>query len=110
MQVTFEILEIVWSFYGWWIHYWNFESNVVIQKKNTECLDVKEKPYRDFVKVDNFISPILHNQINLGNNFFHNLLDYRNEYIEKLLVEEDIDRNSLMVIDSSIHEKVKLRE
>ena len=42
--------------------------------------------------------------------FFHNLLDYGNEYIEKLLVEENIARNSLMVIDSSIYEKVKLRE
>ena len=37
-------------------------------------------------------------------------LDYGNEYIEKLSVEEDIARNSLIVIDSSIHEKVKLRE
>ena len=37
-------------------------------------------------------------------------LDYGNEYIEKLSVEEGITRNSLMVIDSSIHEKVKLRE
>ena len=39
--------------------------------------------------MDNFIYPILHNKINLGNNIFHNLLDYGNEYIEKLSVDED---------------------
>ena len=42
-------------------------------KKNAESLRVKEEPYWDFVEVDNYICPILHNQINLGNNVFHNL-------------------------------------
>ena len=46
--------------------------------------------------------PILHNQINLGNNCF-NLLDYGNEYIEKKLVNKDIVRNSFLVIDSSVY-------
>ena len=58
----------------------------------------------DFVEVDNYIYPILHNQINLGNTGFHNLLDYGNEIIEKLSVDEDKDRNSLLRIDSSIDE------
>ena len=70
---------------------------------------MKEEPYWDFVEVDNYICPILHNQINLGNNVFHNLLDYGNEYIEKLSVNEDIARNSLLMIDSSINEKINYR-
>ena len=41
---------------------------------------------------------------------FHNLLDYDNEYIEKVSVDEDKDRNSLLLIDSSINEKINLRE
>ena len=41
-------------------------------KKNADSLGVKEEPYWDFVEVDNYIYPILHNQINLGNNVFHN--------------------------------------
>ena len=49
--------------------------------KNTDSLGIKEEPYWDFVEVDNFICPILHNQINLGHSVFHNLLDYGNEYI-----------------------------
>ena len=42
--------------------------------------------------------------------FFHNLLDYGNEYIEKLSVDEDKARNSLLLIDLSINEKINLRE
>ena len=59
--------------------------------------------------MDKFICPILYYQINLGNNVFRILLDNGNEYNEKLPVKEDLDRNSLLVIDSSINETVKLR-
>ena len=41
---------------------------------------------------------------------FHNLLDYGNEYIENLSVDEDKARNSLLLIDSSINENINLRE
>ena len=77
-------------------------------KKSPECLVVKKEPCRDFVEVDMFIFHILHNQINLGNSLFHNLLDYGNECIEKLSVKEETVRN--LVIDPSIEEKVKLGE
>ena len=80
------------------------------RKKNAESLGVKEEPYWDCVEVDNYICPILHNQINLGNNVFHNLLDYGNENIESLSVDEDKARNSLLMIDSSIEEMINLRD
>ena len=60
------------------------KNNVSIWEKNAESLGVKEEPYWDFVEVDNYICPILYNQINLGNNVFHDLLDYGNENIEKI--------------------------
>ena len=78
-------------------------------KTNVDSLGVKEYPYWDFVKVYHFICPILHNHVNFGNNVFHHLLDYGNECIEKLSVGEDMARNSLLLIDSSIEEKVNLR-
>ena len=88
-----------------------FKSNVPIWGGgDAESLGVKEEPYWGYVEVDNYICPILHNQINLGNNVFHNLLDYGNENIEKLSVDEDKARNSLLLIDSSINEKVNLRD
>ena len=82
----------------------NSKSNVPIWGKNDDSLGVKEGPYWDFVEVDNYIYPILHNQINLGNNVFHTLL-----YIENLLVDDDRGRNSLLLIDSAIDKKVNLR-
>ena len=61
-------------------------------------------------QVEIFCCPILHNQINLWNNVIHNLLYYGNEYIEKLSVDEDKARNSLLLIDSSINENINLIE
>jgi len=86
------------------------KNNLSIWGENIESLGVKEEPYWDFVEVDNYICLILHNQINLGNNVFHNLLDYGNvKNIEKVSVDEDKARNSLLMIDSSIDEKINYR-
>ena len=87
-----------------------FKNNASIWGKNTESLGVKEEHYWDFVEVDNYICPILYNQINLRKNVFHNLLDYGNENSEKLSVDEDKARNSLLIIDSFIKEKTNLRD
>ena len=92
---------------------WSIENLEVMFQSgggNADSLGVKEEPYWDFVEVDNYICSILHNQINLGNNVFHNLSDYVNENIEKLSVDEDKARNSLLLIDSAIDEKVNLRD
>ena len=58
------------------------------------------------LEVDNFVCPILHNQITLSNNVVHNLLDYGKECNENLSVVEDKSRNSLLVMYSFIHEQV----
>ena len=93
---------------------WTTESLKVMSQAggggHNECLGVKEGPCRGYVEIDHVICLILHIQINLGNTTFHNLLDYGNKYIEKLSVDEDISLNSLLAIDSSIHEKINLRE
>ena len=73
-------------------------------------VDVKEQLYWDFVEVDKYSYPILYNAIYLRNNTFHNLLDYGNEYIEKLSLDEDKGRNYLLFIDSSINGRINLRE
>ena len=53
--------------------------------------------------------PVLHNQINLGNNVLYNLLDYGNKFIERLTSKEIIARDSLSVSDASIIKKIILR-
>ena len=46
----------------------------------------------------------------MGKNILYNLLDYGNEFIEKISSKEIIARNSLPVIDASIDEKIALRQ
>ena len=46
-------------------------------------LGVKEDPYWEFVPINHYILPILHNQINLGDDVLYNILDYGNDKIEK---------------------------
>ena len=46
----------------------------------------------------------------MGNNILYNLLDYGNEFVEKLSANEIIARNSLSVIDASIDESIVLRQ
>ena len=57
---------------------WTIETlKAMIQscKTNADSLGVKEDPYWDFVEVDHFICPILHNQMNSGNNIFHMVMN-----------------------------------
>ena len=68
----------------------------------------KKVPIWEFVEVDEYICLVLNNQINLGNNVIYNLLDYENEFIEKLTSKKIIARNYLLVIDASINEKIIL--
>ena len=46
----------------------------------------------------------------MGNIVLYNLLDYGNEFIEKLSSKEMIARNSLSVINTSIDKKITLRQ
>ena len=66
-------------------------------------LGVKEAPIWKFVEVDKYICPVLHNQTNLGNNVWYNLLNYGNEFIEKLTSTE-------IIIDAFINEKIILKQ
>ena len=56
-------------------------------------LGVKKGPIQEFIGVDTYICPILHNQINLGNNVLYNLLDYGNEFKEKITTKEQVACN-----------------
>ena len=46
----------------------------------------------------------------MGKHVLYNLLDYGNEFIEKLTSTEIISRNYLSVIDASINKKIILRQ
>ena len=64
----------------------------------------------EFVQVDKYICPILHNQLNLGNNVLYYLLEYGNGFIEQITSKEQGARNSLSLIGDYIIEMIILRQ
>eukprot|EP00592_Proboscia_alata_P026337 CAMPEP_0194450808 /NCGR_PEP_ID=MMETSP0176-20130528/130941_1 /TAXON_ID=216777 /ORGANISM="Proboscia alata, Strain PI-D3" /LENGTH=135 /DNA_ID=CAMNT_0039278151 /DNA_START=585 /DNA_END=992 /DNA_ORIENTATION=- len=78
-------------------------------KTNAERLGVKIKPYLDFIPMSNFVIPVLHSQINLGNDVLYSLLDYAADNIESISSEEQVTRNSYLTIDNSIAQFVTKR-
>ena len=103
-----------------WLEYWHkigedwtINALILVSESNSTGLagrGVKESPIWECVELDNYICPVLHNQINLGNNVLYNLLDDGDDFIEKLSSKEIIARNSLTVIDASNDEKIALRQ
>ena len=73
-------------------------------------LGVKEAPIWEFVELENYICPILHNQINLANNVLYDILDNRNIFVEKLVSKEIIAHNSLSLIDAAVDKKIAQRQ
>ena len=70
----------------------------------------KKVPIWEFVEVDEYICLVLNNQINLGNNVIYNLLDYGNEFIEKITTQQQVARNYVSVIDAFVNEMIALRQ
>lgn len=60
----------------------------ISNKIESSRLGVKEDPYWEFIAVGHYISPILHNQINLGHDVLYNLLYYSNDKIEKNILKK----------------------
>ena len=87
---------------------WTIKSLILFSGSNSTGsarIDVKETPIWDFIEVDKYICPVLHNQINLGNNVLYNLCDYGNVFIEKLTINEQVACNSLSLINGSINKR-----
>ena len=59
---------------GWTIYTLRLVSK--FDSTGSTCLGVKDVPLWEFFEVDKYFCPVLHNQINLGNNILYNLLDY----------------------------------
>ena len=56
----------------------------------------------DSVPVKNFIVPFLHIQICLKNYSLSNLIDFIDSDVEKLSTGEEVDRNTLMILNQVI--------
>jgi len=60
------------------------ECGTNAQQSNTEPkLGIKEKPWWPFIPLENYVSPLLHCEIGIGNLLFKLLRDIINKHIEK---------------------------
>ena len=64
----------------------------------------------DSVPVKNFIFPVLHIQIGLGNYFLRNLIYYIESKVEKLSTGEEVARNTLVTLNHVIAKRRQNRQ
>ncbi len=57
--------------------------------KNEPQLGIKQRPWWPFIPLSNYVSPLLHCKIGIGNNLFGMLHDITNEHIEKYSLGEE---------------------
>ncbi len=65
-----------------------------------------EEPLFDSVPVDNYIIPVLHLLIGIGNNLLNSLLEWVAERVEKLSHHEVVHRNEVIFAEAR-HQKFK---
>ena len=59
----------------------------------------------DSVSVKNFVVPVLHLQIGLGNDVKNNLLDFIDSDVDKLFTDEEMARNTMVTLNQIITKK-----
>ena len=67
-------------------------------KKGEPMLGVKQKPWWPFIPLSNYMIPLLHCKIGIGNQMLEKLRDIINEYIESYAPGEESIRSSIPVL------------
>ena len=76
---------------------------------NHPKLRVKQRPWWPFIPLTNYVSPLLHCEIGVGNVIFELLRDIINEFIEKYAPGEESIRSSVIALKNIIDETAKER-
>ena len=67
-----------------------------------QAREVRSMVMCDSIPVKNFIVPVLHRQIGLGNDVLNNFLDFIDYDLENLSTGEEVDRNTLVTLNQVI--------
>ncbi len=73
-------------------------------------LGVKQKPWWPFIPLSNYMIPLLHCKIGIGNQMLEKLRDIINEYIESYAPGEESIRSSIPVLNQIITDTAKQRD
>jgi hypothetical protein len=73
-------------------------------------LGVKKQPWWPFIPLSNYMIPILHCKIGVGNQMLEKLRDITNEHIEIYAPSEELTRSLIPVLKQIIADTAKLRD
>jgi hypothetical protein len=82
-------------------------GEVADKSKGNPALGVKQKPWWAFIPLTNWIVPLLHCEIGVGNQLLDKLRDIINEYIEMFAPGEEAIRSSILVLKPFIASTAK---
>ena len=79
-------------------------------KKRDPKLGVKQKPWWPVIPLSNYMTPLLHCEIGIGNQLLEKLHDIINKYIESYPSGEESIRSSIPVLKQIITDTAKQRD
>ncbi len=77
---------------------------------NEPQLGVKKRPWWPFIPLTNYVTPLLHCKIGVGNVIFELLRDIINKYIERYAPGEELNRLAVPALKGIIAETAKQRD
>jgi hypothetical protein len=94
---------------------WTMEELVIrgveaVSKPGDPQLGVKQQPWWPFIPISNYMTPLLHCEIGIGNQLLEKLRDIINEYIESYAPGEESIRSSVPVLKKIILDTAKQRD
>ena len=78
--------------------------------KDEPELGVKQRPWWPFIPLTHYVSPLLHNEIGIGNLLLDLLRDIINEYVETYALGEEAIRLSIPALKQIIRETAMMRD
>jgi hypothetical protein len=94
---------------------WTIEEMVRLgkeaaRKKSKPQLGIKQQPWWPFIPVSNYMVPLLHCEIVIGNQLLDKLRDIINEHTEQYGPTEELTGSSIPVLKNIISHTVMLRD
>ncbi len=66
------------------VNFWAHVNGINAERsKNEPQLGIKQRPWWPFIPLTNYVTPLLHCEIGIGNDIFGVLRDIINEHVEK---------------------------
>ena len=80
------------------------------RKKGKLQLGIKQQPWWPFIPISNYMLPLLHCEIGIGNQLLDKLRDIINKYIEQYGPTKELMQTSIPVYKNIISHTVTLRD